>query len=299
MFSRLEFFITETFVSMRRHPAMAFAATICIAASLFVAGIVGLIVLNVNYATDTTLNRVRFNVYFQPEISRHEAWVAYKRILDMARVEEAQFIPKEKSPFWLKYQQNHPDTKNLLNRNPLPDSVVVKARDLEDIKALKLAMLEWGEVRSVRDTPDLIQKLINVSEAVKQSGIIIGIILIALSLVIIHHTIELTLYARRREMFIMGLVGATPATIALPFLLEGIIYGLFGAGVALGILVPLYRFAAQKIAANFGFALLTKGPEMTHGLIAVLIAGVALGFIGSVVSVCKYLRTPKSRLTNA
>ena len=91
----------------------------------------------------------------------------------------------------------------------------------------------------------------------------------------------------------------SPATIALPFLLEGIIYGLFGAGVALGILVPLYRFAAQKIAANFGFALLTKGPEMTHGLIAVLIAGVALGFIGSVVSVCKYLRTPKSRLTNA
>jgi cell division transport system permease protein len=299
MFSRLEFFITETFISMRRHPAMAFAASVCIAASLFVAGIVGLIVLNVNYATQTTLSRVRFNVYFQPEVERQEAWGAFKRLRDLPQVADAQFVPREKAPMWLKMQQNHPDTHSLLNRNPLPDSVIVKAVSLEDIKPLKMELMQWESVRSVRDTPDLVQKLINITAAVKRSGIIIGFILIALSLVIIHHTIELTLYARRREMFIMSLVGATPATIALPFLLEGILYGLLGGGVALGVLLPLYRFAAEKMSVHYGFSLLTKGPEISQGILVVLVTGVALGLIGSTISVLKFLRTPKSRLTNA
>lgn len=292
MLSRLEFFITETFISMRRHPAMAFAASVCIAATLFVAGLIGLIVLNVNYATDKTLSQVRFHVYYHTEVKRGEAWASFRRIQRLPGVASAEFIPKEIP--WAAQQDMH----SFLPGNPYPDHVIVQATSLEEIEPLKNEIRTWEEVHKVQ-TPEFIPTLINLTHAITKSGVIVGIILLALSLVIIHHTIELTLYARRREMFIMSLVGATPGTIALPFLLEGIVYGLLGAGVSLGVLLPLYQVAIKQMSANFQFSLANGGPAMTAGILTVVIAGAALGFIGSVISVLKYLRSPRSRLTNA
>jgi cell division transport system permease protein len=294
MLSRLEFFITETFISMRRHPAMAFAASICIAASLFVAGIVGLIVMNVNHFTDTTLSQVRFNVYFQAETSRQDAWAAYKKILKLPAVETAKFIPAEKATTWTE----NPELQKLLPANPLPDSVQVKATALEDIEGLKTQIRAWSDVKKVQ-APGYIQTLINIRTAVTKSGTVLGIVLFVLALIIIHHTIELTLYARRREMFIMSLVGATPGTVATPFLLEGIVYGLLGGAVAIGSLLPLYHEACRQLNVLSDVTLLGSGPEMTLGILVILGAGAVLGLVGSIISVIKFVRSPRSRLTNA
>jgi cell division transport system permease protein len=126
-----------------------------------------------------------------------------------------------------------------------------------------------------------------------------GGILLLLSLVIIHHTIELTLYARRKEIHIMSLVGASPTTVALPFLLEGVIYGIFGGGMAFGFLTLLYNFFVVLMKNEYNAHMLQDPQLLTRGTAAILIAGVGLGVIGSTASIVKYLRRPRSRVTNA
>jgi cell division transport system permease protein len=140
---------------------------------------------------------------------------------------------------------------------------------------------------------------VNISAGVSRIGAIAGIILAILSLVIIHHTIELTLYARRREIFIMSLVGATPATIAMPFVLEGIVYGLVGAGVALGCVYALYGYVADNLLRTINAHLLAGSAVLYQGLAILLAGGLALGLFGSLVSVIKYLNRPRSKVTNA
>ena len=186
------------------------------------------------------------------------------------------------------------------NENPYPDCVHVKVHDTGAIPALKNEISQWKpEVAMVNDNPDVTSVLQRSRQVVKNGGTVIGILLLILSLVIVHHTIELTLYARRKEVNIMSLVGATPTTVAMPFLLEGIVYGLFGGGIAFLALWLMYSSASVAMLERLHATLYQPPWLYLNGLIALLLLGLLLGLTGSMVSVIKYLRSPRSRLTNA
>lgn len=298
MFSRMEFIITETFISLRRHPMMAFAAITCVSATLFIAGLIALTFYNADNTVDTIMNQVRFRVFFRsdPETTREEARAAYRRLLQLPGVAKAEFIPRERQ--WEEFQKKDPEFARLLEKNYFPDAVEIKPRYLSDIPVLKKNLRQWPEVDQVRDAPGVSSLLERSKNVIRQVGIVLGGILLLLSLVIIHHTIELTLYARRKEIQIMSLVGATPGTVAIPFLLEGIFYGLLGGGLALVFLILLYHFAVIAMLHQH-MTLLSSTVLVNRGAVALLVAGMALGFSGSMVSVFKYMHRPRSRQTNA
>ena len=301
MLSQLEFLFTETFISLRRHPMMAFAATTCIAATLFIAGLMALSFLNARYLVDTLMDKVRFVVYFKTDVSRDDTRALFQRIKNLPGVDAEGTTFKSKEMAWAEEQAKDPDTAiSLNNKNPLPDCVHVKVHDTQSIPMLKREIESWRtEVSIVRDSADVSTVLEKSRRVIEKGGSVIGIILLLLSLVIVHHTIELTLYARRKEVHIMSLVGATPLTVAMPFLFEGIVYGLFGGGVAFFCLLLFYRSASLTMLEKFSATLYQTPELLTHGVIAVLALGMILGLIGSMVSVIKYLRSPRSRLTNA
>lgn len=298
MISQLEFFITETFISLRRHPAMAFAAITCVASALFVAGMVGLVIANAQYAVEGVKNNVRFIVWFHPETTPDAAKLTFARVKTLANVdgEASQFVSRDKP--WESLRKKDPGMWKLIGRNPFPDHVEVKARSIEAIPGLVETIQKWPEVDTVRYSADVSRILINITAGISKIGGIAGIILIILALVIIHHTIELTLYARRREIFIMSLVGATPATIAMPFLLEGIIYGVIGGVVGVGCVYALYLYIVSSMV-EYSASLQTNPVILGHGALYLLLGGIGLGFLGSLVSVLKYLNRPRSRVTNA
>ena len=298
MLSRIEFFFTETFTSLRRHPAMAVAAILCVASTLFVASMAGVAWLNAHYWVETKIDSVRFNVFFQPEASSEDSNLAVKRIEALSGVESVEFVSKETA--WQKLQKEDPKLAREFSDNPYPDEAVVKAKDVSQIPLLVKQVSSWSDiVHSVKDYSDFTSKIEALREQVSRGGFVMGLILALLSLVIIHHTIELTLYARRKEIHIMALVGATPTTIAMPFLLEGFFYGICGAGIALGCTFMLYRYVSESLLNNYRAHLLWDTTVLMNGVITILIAGVCLGLIGSVVSVIKYLHNPRSKLTNA
>lgn len=299
MFSNLEYVLAETLLSLRRHPMMAFAATTCIAATLFVAGIVGLALLNASATVNSALSSVRFVVYFHPDASRRQTWAAFKRIqqLDGVVAGTAEFRPKEK--YWEKLKREDRKLVELLGKNPVPDAAAVQAVDVARIPALEDEIRQWPEVNSIGDSPEVTAFLQKVKRAVGRIGFGLAVILLVLSLVIVHHTIELTLYARRKEIHIMSLVGAAPTTVALPFLLEGVVYGVLGGGISFGFLYLLYQYFALMIQSDFGSRIFSSPDLLLRGLLALALAGVFLGLSGSIVSVVKYLHRPRSKMTNA
>lgn len=277
---------------------MAFAAITCIASTLFVAGIVSLALLNANHAVDAMMNRVRFVVYFNPETSREDARAIYQRIRALPEVAGAGFETREHA--WKELAKKDPGLARLMdNKNPYPDAVIAKARDVRDIPRICRQIQDWAGVSDAKYNQDVSSFLEKASRAVGRIGIGMGVILLLLSLVIVHHTIELTLYARRKEINIMSLVGASPSTIALPFLFEGAFYGIFGGGMALAFLALLYNVLLISARADFGARLLQLPDMLTRGGGALLIAGVVLGVSGSLFSVIKYMNRPRSKVTNA
>lgn len=297
MLSKLEFFITETVTSFRRHPTMAFAAITCVAAALFAVGLVGVSLANLHHAVRTAEDKVRFSVFYRLDTSRDDALRANSRIELLSRVESVKFVSKETG--WAEMTKDNEDLPMLIGRNPLPDSSEVKPKDIRDIPTLAKTIEEWPEVEKVRYVQQVSSTLENISAGLGRVAAIAGIVLVVLSLVIIHHTIELTLYARRREIFIMSLVGATPATIAMPFLLEGIAYGLAGAAVAFGCVSALYNYVANSLLEKYNTHLLTDAALTQYGILLLLAGGLVLGLFGSLVSVIKYLNRPRSKVTNA
>jgi cell division transport system permease protein len=299
MLSRIEFFIMETAVSLRRHPAMALAAILCVAAALFVTGIVALALLNANTLIDNSLGKVRFMVYFKMSASRAQTVDAFRRIREIPQVEAAKTIMVFKEDALAEWKAKDPVLLQDVPGNPFPDKVIVKAKSAKDITSLKKMIMKWQSVESTYGDPAITAKLIGIQNHIRNVGLIVGVLLIILSLVIIHHAIELTLYARKREIHIMSLVGATPSTIAFPFLLEGVVYGLVGGGIALAGLEVLYYFMRVYVSTNLKYNLQWDSSLQVNGAIFILSAGVALGLIGSIGSAIKYVSRPKSPITNA
>ncbi|MEI6519399.1 MAG: permease-like cell division protein FtsX [bacterium] len=297
MFSRIEFIIAETFQGIRRHLDMAFAAIACVVATMLIIGMVALLQINADYLIKNTIERVRFMVYFQPETSRDEALGICKRIGKLNGVASTEFIPKEDA--WENYKKQYTGLDKLLGRNPLPDAISVKPINIENIEEVKTIIEGMPEVDKVQRDQDVSNYLIAARSNMQTAGWMLGILLALLAFVIIHHSIELTIVARRKEVVIMMMVGATPATVGLPFIIEGLIYGFIGSILAVVALKGYYGMIAQKMLQTTNTHLWNDSLDIFNGGLILIICGTILGFVASMAAVVKFLIKPKSKITNA
>ena len=175
--------------------------------------------------------------------------------------------------------------------NPLPAAFNLSVQETADLQTLTRLASAIPGVEEVVFKQDFVRFL----EIVIRLIMIFGFALLFLTafavLYIVVNTIQLTVYARRKEIEIMKLVGATDAFVRWPFVLEGIILGLLGAGLALLILREGYGFLVHKIQFYRRFLPLLSGPELELKLMAVLLGmGFFFGALGSHVSLKRHLK---------
>ena len=136
--------------------------------------------------------------------------------------------------------------------------------------------------------------LSGLDKGVKIVFIGMGILLIAVSTVIISNTIKLTVHARRREISIMKYVGATNNFIRAPFIVEGIVIGIIAIALSLislgGIYHLIYKSANNILVSNFSFKMLQFSEIFQSVLLVYLVLGIGIGVLGSVLSMKKYLK---------
>jgi cell division transport system permease protein len=295
---KLGFSTREATRALRRNAAPSFAALATILLTMLVIGVFIPIVQATTGAANDVRKRVLVDVYLTRDAKQSDVARVRAQLLETPNVKRVEFVSKQDA-----YQQQRrkdPEAFALLGANPLPDTFRVTPENPDDVLKIASALAPEAagggttpidrSIDEVRTRRDDTTKILQVTRFVKLMAGTLAALLIAASVFLIANTIRLSLYARRREVEVMKLVGATDWFIRWPFVIEGVIVG------ALGTLLAILLLAVGKIAIidplASDFSLISAPETMSFGvLIAVMMAaGIAISAIGSGLSLRRFLR---------
>jgi cell division transport system permease protein len=181
---------------------------------------------------------------------------------------------------------------SLLKTNPLPDALRVQVFDPARVSEVAAHIGRLPGVSTTVFAEDAVTKMLRIGDILSRLGLIVVVLLVLTAAIIISNTIRLTVFARRREIGIMQLVGASAASIRGPFICEGFIHGVVGSLIAIGLLEAAQVQYLPKLQAALPFIPLAVAThdEIVFAL-ALLGAGALVGIISSWISVDHYLHT--------
>ncbi|HEV7773356.1 MAG TPA: permease-like cell division protein FtsX [Conexibacter sp.] len=295
---RLSFFTREATRALRRNAAPSFAALATILLTMLVIGVFIPIVQATTGAANDVRKRVLVDVYLTRDAKQSDIARVRAQLLETPNVKRVEFVSKQEA--YQQQRQKDPEAFALLGANPLPDTFRVTPENPDDVLKIASALAPEAagggntpidrSIDEVRTRRDDTTKILQVTRFVKLMAGTLAALLIAASVFLIANTIRLSLFARRREVEVMKLVGATDWFIRWPFVIEGVIVG------ALGTLLAILLLAVGKIAIidplASDFSLISAPETMSFGvLIAVMMAaGIAISAVGSGLSLRRFLR---------
>ena len=288
-----EYFIREVFMSLRRNNWMSLASIGTVAVSLFIFGMFLMLVLNMNKMAETLESQVQINVYLEDSVDREQARDIESDLKELEGVQAVTFITKDEA--MERFKERLGDQKSLLealdDTNPLPDSFEVMITQPELVKDAAAIIEKWDGVESAKYGQDVMEHLFDITRLIRIFGYSLMLVLAFATLFIISNTIRLTVFARRKEIAIMKYVGATDWFIRWPFMLEGMVLGLLGSIISAVVLRLVYTGIAEKIYATLAFfPLISEEPFLSYITLVVILSGMAIGAVGSAVSIKKFLK---------
>ena len=296
---RVSFFVREATRSLRRNAVPSFAAMASVLVTMLVLGVFIPMVQATTGAANEVRGKVLVDVFLHTNAS-DAAVERVRRVLtqDTRYVGSVAFVSKEKA--YARERKQNPEAYALLGSNPLPDTFRVTPDKPSDVGKLRdeLAPIQPGGERAVVDPAidevknrrDETTKILSATRVVKLSMAFLAALLILASVLLISNTIRLSLFARRREVEVMKLVGATDWFMRWPFVIEGIIVGAMGGIAAIGLL--LVGKVAFIDPLKHDFSLIAAPETLNFGVLIVvlLVASVAVSAAGSGLSLRRFLR---------
>ena len=292
-FSTKEYFIKETYKSIRRNGFMSFASISTVAVSLLVLGMFLMIFLNTNNLAQYLESQVQVSVYMQDSATDKELAAVKEKLTKMPGVVKVTQVSKQQA--LERFKKRLGDQEQLLNSlgkdNPFPNSFEVQVDNPERIKVLTPQIGQLNKVETAKFGQEVVEHLFQLTKILRFGGILLVVFLAMATLFIISNTIRLTVFARRKEVIIMKYVGATDWFIRWPFILEGMTLGFFGAVVAFILINSIYSGLLTRIHATLAFLpLLPTSPLLFYVDLFLLVAGTGIGALGSYISLRKFLR---------
>ena len=292
-FSTKEYFIKETYKSIRRNGFMSFASISTVAVSLLVLGMFLMIFLNTNNLAQYLESQVQVSVYMQDSATDKELAAVKEKLTKMPGVVKVTQVSKQQA--LERFKKRLGDQEQLLNSlgkdNPFPNSFEVQVDSPERIKVLTPQLSQLPKVETAKFGQEVVEHLFQLTKILRFGGILLVVFLAMATLFIISNTIRLTVFSRRKEVIIMKYVGATDWFIRWPFLLEGMTLGFFGAVVAFILINSIYSGLLERIHATLAFLpLLPTSPLLLYVDLFLLVAGTGIGALGSYISLRKFLR---------
>ncbi|MFN2490105.1 MAG: permease-like cell division protein FtsX [Actinomycetota bacterium] len=290
---RVNYFVTETATNLRRNLLMTIAAISTVAISLLLLGGVQILSMIVNNVTATWEARVEISVYLLDDAAPGEIQDLEAQVSRYDEVEEVTYVSKEEAyeDFKALYPDN-PEFYEHLPPNKLPASLRIKLTDAKYTEGVAAAIEGAPGVDEVRFGGEVIKRLIQVNSLLRSITLAMSFVLMVASAALIANTIRLAIYARRDEIGIMKLVGATNWFIRIPFMLEGVFAALVGALVSGAIVIA----ANALLFSRMGEALPFLGPvfsftagEIASVLIILVGVGTLVGLLGSTLALRRFL----------
>jgi len=261
---------------------------ITIAIALLLLGMFYIVSTNTTRIIDSIRGKVEMEAFLQEPVSQARIAEIEKELIGIMGVHHVQFVSKEDAAKIFK-QEFGEDVKAVLDFNPLPPSfkifLVDTYRTSQRAELISSRIREIGGIDDViyrREMLEFIERQTKVFDVV---GLGIGIIVGISAAFLVANTIRLTIYAKRKSIQTMKLVGASRWFIRAPFIIEGILHGILGGAIAAGILYYLLGAAARIISAE-----LAEFIAVDFGFYPLLVAtGVVLGLFGSTISVRRFI----------
>ena len=296
---KLGFFLGEAYRALRRNAAPSIAAIVTIAVTVLLVGVLVPVLDASGSKTEDVRNQLELKVFLFNDATDNEVSTLQKRIGGIEHVESVEFISPAEALTLLEDKLQDKSLLDQLNSNPLPPAFNVKLDDPDNLESVQAALSPpdaSGKPQPISAAIDDIvtgeqtQQIREVTGAVKILLAVIAVLLALASLFLVGNTIRLSIYARRREVEVMQLVGATNWFIRWPFVIEGLVVGLFGAGIAVGILFLGKVTIVDPLSDNF--ALVENLNTISFGpLIAALVTGaMVVAALGSGVTLRRFLR---------
>jgi cell division transport system permease protein len=282
----------ESLKSLGRNGWMTFASVSAVTVTLLLVGVFVLIMMNLNKVADDLENDVEIKVFISLDAEEAQITQMEGDINSMPGVESVDFSTKEEELTDLVLDFG--DELSLFEQsNPLFDVFYVKASDPQKTEAVAKEISGIENIEDVEYGEGKIEKLFNFLNAGRNVGLILILALLFTAMFLISNTIRITIVARRREIEIMKLVGATNWFVRIPFILEGMWLGLLGSIVPIALVATLYYnvldFAQPKLSGEL-FSLLDFTPFIYQVSGLILLMGVFIGVWGSFMSIRKFLR---------
>ncbi|HEX9682768.1 MAG TPA: permease-like cell division protein FtsX [Acidimicrobiales bacterium] len=289
-----EYIARETFLNLRRNVLMTVASVLTVAVTLVLVGTTLLMRQAVGNATQQWKGGIEFAVWLQPDASEAEAEAVAAELTSSPLVDEVQFVSQQEAFEEFKdLFRGSPDMVAAVNPEVLPPSYRVVPADPDDTEGIDaLGQRFHGrpgiyEVTFAKDAADAI---------ISRTGVIQGVVLVAAlgltfsATVLILNTIALAIHARRREIEVMKLVGATNWFIRVPLMLEGMVQGMAGAVVASGGVWALRNWVSSLVENNdFWGQFSVSDGGLTLTVVMVLAMGAGIGTLGSAIAVRRSL----------
>jgi cell division transport system permease protein len=300
---RIVFFVSEAFRALRRSAAPSLAAIVTVVLTTLLLGVFVPVIKASSATNENVRSQLALNVFLTADASKAQVTATQKKLRAIRHVARVHYIStKEALPILQRDVGKGPlsSSQDQLKHNPLPPSFQVYPDDPDNLDSIQAAIAPPGPngkpkpispaIDSINNSQKLAGQIRTVTNAVKIVLSVIALLLLIASLMLVANTIRLSIYARRREIEVMKLVGGTNWFIRWPFVLEGLIVGILGAGLAVGLLwigkVTIVDPLSQNFVLIDNFSTIGFVP-----LIALLLgSAVVVSAVGSGITLRRFLR---------
>ncbi len=291
IFENMRFYFREALLSFRRSALMSMATILSITTILIIIGMFLLISINSSLFLKNLESQLEIVVYLEDKISEVELNNLKGNIALIDGIKEVKFIPKEEAyQRLLKDLGEQKDILSAMEVNPLPASLEIQIKDPKIIEQIANQIAKFEKVEEVEYGRETAERLLNFTYLFRRAGILVLALLVFASILIISNIIKITVYARRNEIEIMSLAGATSWFIKWPFIIEGFLQGFISSVLSIIILYNFYFFAINKVHQIIPFLpLVVDIIDLLPIGIAIALLGSLVGILGSMFSVGKYL----------
>jgi cell division transport system permease protein len=287
---RLGYFFSETVTNLKRNLLMTVAAVSTVAISLLLLGGVQILGMTVNKMTDDWEAKVEVSVFFLPDATQNEIDAVGADLSEMSEVDHFTFVSQDEA--YEEFKKDYPELVGPLPRDALPASYRIKLHDADSAEEVAARLVGAPGIDDVDYGGTVIKKLLQVNSLLRTITLVMSVILMVAAAALIANTIRLAIYARRDEIGIMKLVGATNWFIRIPFMLEGLFAALVGALVSIGIVLGSNWLLFSRVGNALPFlenVFRFSAGELFSVTIVLVGVGALVGLAGSSMALRRFL----------
>ena len=297
---KIFFFIREAFRALRRSAAPSAAAIVTIVVTVLLLGVLIPVLYSTGSKTEDVREQISLRVFLYDDATKQEISKLEEQVGGINHVVSTEFVNKAEALEILRERLEDKNVVDELNSNPLPASINVNLDDPDNLETVRAELMPTGSkgkpeplspiVEEVKDSREEASEIRAVTGAVKIVLAVIAALLLIASLMLVGNTIRLSIYARRREVEVMHLVGATRWFIRWPFIIEGLIVGFLGAASAVAILLLGKVTIVDPLSERFALVDNLNTIDFAPLVIVLVACAMAVSALCSGVTLRRFLR---------